>query len=292
MAKRSNDTFERTTNRFGNGWLMDLRRKTTVITGAASGIGAALARHFAAAGARVVVADIDGDGAISIADEIGGLAVRCNVTLESDIQALVRTTEAHFGPIDLFCSNAGLARGEGAHAASAPDDVWQACWQVHVMAHVYAARAVLPGMIDRGQGYLLQMASAAGLLNQIGDAAYSATKHAAVSFAESLAISHGDQGIRISVICPQYVATPLLGYDDPETAADLPGVLTPDALAQTVVEGVRRESFLILPHPQVAAYIRFKSADYDKWLASMQQLRARLIDQTGGTDLRAMHKLV
>ena len=145
------------------------------------------------------------------------------------------------------------------------------------MAHVYAARALLPGMIDRGTGYLLQMASAAGLLNQIGDAAYSATKHAAVSFAESLAITHGRDGIRVSVICPQYVATPLLGYEDAEAAADQPGLLSPAAVADAVVEGIARESFLILPHPEVARFVAFKSADHDKWLEAMRSLRGRVL---------------
>ena len=160
------------------------------------------------------------------------------------------------------------------------------------MAHVYAARAVLPDMIARGDGYLLQMASAAGLLSQIGDAAYSTTKHAAVGFAESLAISHADQGIRVSVICPQYVATPMLGYTDDATAADLPRVLTPGDVADAALEGVARETFLILPHPEVAKFIQFKSADYDRWLGAMRTLRGRIVDEIGSTRLEDMHKLV
>ena len=182
---------------------MDLANKVVIVTGAARGIGYALAERFAGAGARVVVADLSAEAARAAAEAIGGLGVACDVTREADIQALVAETKARYGPVDLFCSNAGICLGEGDHAASASNDDWQRCWDVHVMAHVYAARAVLPDMIARGDGYLLQMASAAGLLSHIGDAAYSTTKHAAVGFAESLAISHADQGICVSVICPQ-----------------------------------------------------------------------------------------
>ncbi|MEQ8928612.1 MAG: SDR family oxidoreductase [Silicimonas sp.] len=271
---------------------MYLKDKTVIVTGGASGIGAAMASRFAAEGARVTVADLDVDAAKALADSFGGLGLACDVTLEPDIQTLVRTTEATFGPIDLFCSNAGLAMGEPSHAASAGNDVWTRLWEVHVMAHVYAARAVLPGMIERGSGYLLQMASAAGLLNQIGDAAYSTTKHAAVGFAESLAITHGRDGIRVSVICPQYVATPLLGYDDPKQASGTSGLLKPNDVAESVVEGIDRESFLILPHPDVARFIQFKSSDYDKWLNVMRDLRGRILDEVGTTRLSEMHSFV
>ncbi|MEQ8898055.1 MAG: SDR family oxidoreductase [Roseovarius sp.] len=269
---------------------MNLNQKTVIVTGGASGIGAAIATRFAAQGARVAVADLDLGAAQATAARIGGLALACDVTQEADIQRIVQRTEAEFGPIDLFCSNAGLALGEPSHAASASNADWSRAWEVHVMAHVYAARAVLPGMIDRGTGYLLQMASAAGLLNQIGDAAYSATKHAAVSFAESLAITHGRDGIKVSVVCPQYVATPLLGYATPEAAGDAPGLLTPDAVAETVLQGVTEERFLILPHGQVAQYMQFKSADHDKWLESMRRLRDRVMTEAGTTDLRRMHR--
>jgi short-subunit dehydrogenase len=158
------------------------------------------------------------------------------------------------------------------------------------MAHVYACRAVLPAMLARGEGYLVQMASAAGLLNQIGDAAYSTSKHAAVGFAEALAISHGDQGLKVSVVCPQYIATPMLGYDDPTSAASLPGVLSPKIAAQRVADAMEQERFLILPHPQVADYMAFKAAEPDKWLASMRKLRARLVAKLGKLELRQMHK--
>lgn len=211
---------------------------------------------------------------------------------EADIQGLVDRCEGHFGPIDLFCSNAGVASGEPDLAPSASNAQWQASWDIHVMAHVYAARAVLPGMIERGGGTFLQMASAAGLLNQIGDAAYSTTKHAALGFAEALAITHGDDGIKVSAICPQYVATPMLGYDDDADVGDLPGVITPEEVADAVVAGLAEERFLILPHPAVGKFCKVKSGDYDRWLAGMQRLRRKVVEETGGTRLAAMHKLV
>lgn len=271
---------------------MNLKNKNVVVTGGARGIGAAIATRFAIEGANIVVADLDLPGAESTAAVCGGLGLQCDVTKEAHVLALVKKAEAYFGPIDLFCSNAGICPEEPAHAASASNDTWNRCWELHVMAHVYAARAVLPGMIVRGEGYLLQMCSAAGLLSQIGNAAYSSTKHAALGFAESMAITHGDDGINVSVICPQYVATPMLGYADKNASSSVQGVITPAALAETVVEGVREEAFLILPHPDVANYIQFKSGNYDKWLGSMRKLRSSIIEDIGSTDLHAMHKLV
>lgn len=274
------------------GGKMQLKDKTVIITGGAQGIGAAVARRFAGAGARVVIGDLDGDGAAALGVKIGGYGLRCDVTKEQDIQLLVAETRARFGPVDLFYSNAGLGRWEPDHAASASNADWQLNWEVHVMSHVYAARAVLPEMIKRGQGYLLQMSSAAGLLNQIGNAAYSATKHAAVGFAESLAISHADDGIKVSVICPKYVATPLLGYKAGEMPEDAPNVLSPDAVAGVILEGVAQEKFLILPHPEVAQFIRFKTADYDRWLATMVDLRGKIIGKLGSTSDIGMHKMI
>ena len=271
---------------------MNLKDKTIIVTGGARGIGAAVANRFAAEGAKVVVADLNKTMAQATAAEFDGLGLACDVTKEADIQLLVDATEAHFGPVDMFFSNAGVCLGEPTHSASASNDTWSLCWNVHVMAHVYAARAVLPGMIKRGKGYLLQMASAAGLLSQIGNAAYCATKHAAIGFAESVAITHGNDGIKVSVICPQYVATAMLGYADKGAASDLPGVITPENLAETVLEGVESETFLILPHPDVAKFIQFKSGNYDKWLGAMRKLRSEIIDEIGTTDLEAMHRLV
>ena len=259
---------------------------------AARGIGKALSVAFIREGARVVVADLLADEAAATAREIGGLGVACDVSRESDIQQLVATTEQEYGPIDLFCSNAGICVGEPDHSASASNDTWQACWNIHVMAHVYAARAVLPSMIERGEGYFVQMASAAGLLSQIGDAAYSASKHAAVGFAESLSITHADDGIKVSVICPQYVATSMLGYDAGEGIDQYPGVISPEQVADTVLQGVDAEKFLILPHAEVEQFVQFKTANYDRWLGGMRKLRRNIMSQIGSTRLEDMHKLV
>ncbi len=241
--------------------IKNLNEKTVVVTGGASGIGKALAVRFAKEGARVVVGDLIEENARQTADPIQGLPVACDVAKEADIQNLVARTEQHFGPIDLFCSNAGVCFGEPDLATSASNAQWQICWDIHVMAHVYAARAVLPRMIERGGGYFLQTASAAGLLNQIGDAAYSTTKHAALGFAEALAITHGDDGIQVSVICPQYVATPMLGYEEGDDFSNNPGVISPQQLADSVIKGLEEERFLILPHPEVDKYRQQKVAE-------------------------------
>ncbi len=271
---------------------MNLNDKTVVVTGGARGIGKALSVRFAAEGARVVVADLRLDDARQTADEFDGMAVSCDVSKETDIQSLVTKAEDRFGPIDLFCSNAGVFFGESDLATSATNAQWQTCWDIHVMAHVYAARAALPGMIARGGGYFLQMASAAGLLSQIGDAAYSTTKHAAVGFAESLAITHASDGIKVSVICPQYVATPMLGYGEDDDFSTHTGVIGPEQVAACVIEGIEKEHFLILPHPEVEKYRQHKGADYERWLSGMQRLRGKIIKETGSTRLEDIHKLV
>ena len=269
---------------------LEFQGKIIILTGAAGGIGAALAHEFAQRGARLALCDLNAPALNDLSQELGALQMICDVTVESNIQAVVTEVEATLGPVDIFFSNAGFSTGEPDHAASAPDRVWQAAWDLHVMAHVYACRAVLPAMLARGQGYLVQMASAAGLLNQIGDAAYSTSKHAAVGFAEALAISHGDEGLKVSVVCPQYVATPMLGYDDPASAAQLPGLLSPEVTAQRVADAMEAEHFLILPHPQVADYMAFKATEPDKWLSAMRKLRARLVAKLGKLDLAQMHK--
>jgi NAD(P)-dependent dehydrogenase (short-subunit alcohol dehydrogenase family) len=271
---------------------MKLTDKTVVITGGARGIGKALAFAFKREGARVVVADLLADDAATTAAQIGALGVTCDVSCETDIQKLIDITREEYGPIDLFCSNAGICVGEPSHSASADNDTWQACWDIHVMAHVYAARAVLPSMIERGEGYFVQMSSAAGLLSQIGDAAYSASKHAAVGFAESLSITHGDDGIKVSVVCPQYVATPMLGYDEGEGLDQYPGVISPDQVADIVIQGIEAEDFLILPHPEVEQYIQAKAANYGRWLGGMRKLRRNIVSKVGSTRLADMHKLV
>jgi NAD(P)-dependent dehydrogenase (short-subunit alcohol dehydrogenase family) len=263
---------------------MELAGRHVVVTGAGSGIGHGLARRFAAEGARaVVVADVDLAGAESVASEIGGLAVHTDVSQESEIQALIARAREANGPIDLFCSNAGVAGPAG--GPEAPDEEWQRIWDINVMAHVRAARALLPEMVDRGEGYLLNTASAAGLLTQVSALAYSATKHAAVAVAEWLAISYADAGIKVSCLCPQAVRTPLLeiALEDPVGAAPLlaGGVLEPADVADAVVAGIREERFLILPHPEVAKFMALKGAQPERWLNGMR----RLVRQARSADL-------
>lgn len=255
---------------------MQVKDKVIVVTGGASGIGAALCRRFHREGARAIVAaDLNGDGARQVAQEIGGIGIETDVAVESDLIRLVQETENQCGPIDLFCSNAGVSyRDEsGGTAASCSNEGWQKAWEINVMAHVYAARAVLPGMIARGAGYLLNTVSAAGLLNQIGSAPYSTTKHAAIGFAESLAITHGDDGINVSVICPQAVDTPLLGGFSGGGPQGVDGIMTPEAVAESVIAGLAAETFLILPHEKVRLYMQRKISDYDRWLKGMRRLR-------------------
>jgi NAD(P)-dependent dehydrogenase (short-subunit alcohol dehydrogenase family) len=258
---------------------MHVQGKIVVVTGGADGIGRALAERFHRDGAKaVVVADRNAAGAEAVAASIGGIALACDVGREEDVQKLVAMTESRVGPIDLFCSNAGIGGfgGDPNNAASASNDQWQLGWQVNVMAHVYAARACLPGMIARGSGTFLNTVSAAGLLNQIGNAVYGVTKHAAVGFAENLAITHRDQGIRVSILCPQAVDTAMLraGGDGPQ---HVDGVLTPGEVAQCVVDGLAEERFLILPHPQVHGYMMKKAENYERWIGGMAKFRRMLM---------------
>lgn len=270
---------------------MQFKDSSLVITGAGSGIGAALARAAASKGAKVCVSDLDHDKAQAVASEIGGMAVQCDVRDETAVQRLIAEAVDQQGEIDIFVSNAGIGKGDPSHAASQPDEDWMLNWQVHVMAHVYASRALLPRMMERRSGHLVNVASAAGLLNQIGDAAYSATKHAAVSFAESLAITHGSDGIGVSVVCPQYVATPLLGLDDSD-AAKRETLLTAADVAAAIIEGVEAERFLILSHPQVGQYTLQRGQDHDRWVKGMQMLRAKATEVFGSAKPETLYKLV
>ena len=257
---------------------------SAIVTGGASGIGAALARALAGEGARVTVADLNIDGAAAVARDIDGLAVQTDVRDRAAIAALISAHEARHGPTTLMCSNAGIANGVDTgftNTAGADPSEWQKAWEVNVMAHVHAAALLLPGMIDRGRGYFLHTASAAGLLSQIGSAPYSTTKHAAVGFAENLAISHRSAGIRVSILCPQGVDTPMLGgmgsggREGPQ-AGD--GLLSAAEVAAAALDGIAAEQFLILPHPQVAEYMRNKVADYGRWIGGMAKLQRRLYD--------------
>lgn len=264
---------------------------TAVVTGGAHGIGRALCRALHSEGVAVVVADIDSEGANRVASELGGRSFGIDVGDEAQVADLVAVVEEETGPIDLFISNAGVGYGDDGDAASSGGgirpvaDRWEASWRINVMAHVYAARALVPRMVERGGGYFVNVASAAGLLSQIGDAAYTATKHAAVAFAESLAISHGDEGINVSVVCPQAVATRMIGVDEDSDATDggfggndVDGVLRPEAVAETIIDGVKEKRFLILTHPEVAEYVRRKADDRDRWIGGMRRFRRSLTE--------------
>lgn len=253
---------------------MDVRDKVVVVTGGGSGIGAALCRRFAAEGARgIAVADLNLSLAESVAAEIGGLAVRTDVGVEADLQRLVEQVTTTLGPIDLFCSNAGIILTGGSET---PNSDWERMWQVNVMSHVYAARAVLPAMLARGQGYLLQTASAAGLLTQIGSAPYSVTKHAAVGYAEWLSITHAAAGIKVSCLCPQGVRTEMLHRSTGGIADHLrESAIDPEDVADAVIAGLAAEQFLILPHPEALVYFRHKAEDYERWLRGMRRLQAK-----------------
>jgi NAD(P)-dependent dehydrogenase (short-subunit alcohol dehydrogenase family) len=258
---------------------MDITDKVILVTGGANGIGEALVRRFVAEGARgVAIVDRDAPQSMALAEELGPttIGLTADVAHEPDIVAAVETTVARFGPIDLLVSNAGIGIGGGVET---PNEAWQEIWEINVMAHVYAARAVLPAMIARGEGYLLNTASAAGLLTNLGTAPYSVTKHAAVALAEWLAITHGDEGIKVSCLCPQGVRTNMLlaGADDTAGSVVLAqGAIEAHEVAEAVVQGLAAETFLILPHPEVLTYFQRKAGDYDRWLGGMRKLQRRV----------------
>ena len=253
---------------------MKLTGKVVVVTGGGNGIGRALCRRFAAEGAKaIVVADMNAATATQVAEEIGGTAITCDVSREADVAALVSQAIAQHGGIDLFCSNAGIAVNGSEQAVDAE---WARCWGVNVMAHVYAARAVIPHMLARGSGYLLQTVSAAGLLTHPQSATYAVTKHASLAFAEWLSMTYGDRGITVSALCPQGVKTDMLRRADAEGTKRsflLDSALEPEQVADIVVEGIEAERFLILPHPEVAEFVRRRAADHDRWLRGMRRLR-------------------
>jgi NAD(P)-dependent dehydrogenase (short-subunit alcohol dehydrogenase family) len=252
---------------------MELSEKVVVVTGGGNGIGAGLARRFAAEGAAVVVADVDIRAAGRVAAEIGGLAVETDVGNEAEVVRLLRATEDRLGPIDLFCANAGIAF---AGSEQSPDEEWDRMWRVNFLSHVYAARHLIPAWQARGSGYFLATASAAGLLSNIGAAQYTVTKHAVVAFAEWLAITYGDEGIKVSCLCPQGVETRMLEESGPVADLLRESALTVGQVAEVVVEGIRQESFLILPHPEVAEYLKNKTSDHGRWLAGMRRLQQKV----------------
>lgn len=251
---------------------MELNDKVAVITGGTGGIGQAMARAFLGEGARaVVISDLDADLVAQVAGEIGCAGEVCDVTDEAQVAHLVESTIATHGPIDLFCSNAGSA--VPGVLTDAENEQWQQQWELHVMAHVYAARAVLPSMIARGEGYLLNTASAAGLLAAIGSGPYTVTKAAAIKLAEFIAITHGDDGIGVSVLCPQGVNTAMAPQSLGDGSTD--GIIEAEELAEVVLEALREERFHVLPHPEVGEYIKRKADDPDRWLKGMRRLRSR-----------------
>ena len=260
---------------------MELEGRVAVVTGGASGIGAAVCRRFAAAGARgVVVADQNGGGAEEVADEIGGLAVVCNVGVESDVDDLVRQAEAEFGPIDVFFSNAGIALG--GDILDTPLSVWQEQWDVNLMAHVYAVRAVLPKMLERGEGYLLHTSSMAGILSSHGNLPYAVTKHGVVGLAEYLAFTYAHRGIRVSCLCPLGVRTPMFaGAGGPWVEEAAGPVKEPEEVADMVVAAMREERFLILTDPLAQEWMDGKTANIDRWIGGMNKLQRR-IEETRG----------
>ena len=275
---------------------MDINGNVAVVTGGASGAGRALALGLAQRGAAgVAVCDIDAEGAAKVAAEIeaaGGraIAVGADMTKEADVQALVARAESELGPIGLFFSNAGIIVAGGEEAS---DEAWSRIWAINVHSHVYVARAVLPGMLARGEGYLVVTASAAGLLTQLGSAPYAVTKHAAVAFAEWLSVTYGDRGIRVSALCPQAFtsnllatsrrevgagAMPEMGAEGGSAQAAVDGVLTSEQVAATALDGIGTEQFLMLPHPEVATYERRRAGDRDRWLRGMRRMQARLTE--------------
>jgi len=257
---------------------MELNDRVAVVTGGTGGIGRAMAKAFLAEGARtVVIADLDADAVATAANELGCQGQACDVTDEAQVAALVESTLDAHGPIDLFCSNAGAI--SAGVLTDAPNDAWYQQWDLHVMSHLYAARAVLPSMIARGEGYLLNTASAAGLLAAITSGPYTVTKAAAVKLAEFLSITHGDDGIKVSVLCPQGVNTAMAPRSLGDGQTD--GIIEADELAAVVVEAIRDERFHVLPHPEVGDYIKRKADDPDRWLKGMRRLRARAMQAEG-----------
>ena len=254
---------------------MDLQDKTVIITGAASGIGKATAQAMARLGARIAVVDLNAEGATAVAAEVGGIGVACNVADEAQVNAMVQTVEAELGPVDILFNNAGVATGAG--PLDTDIDVWHSQWDINVMSHIYAVRAVLPGMLERGSGYILHTASMAGILTTHGNLPYAATKHAVVGIAEWLSITYHDKGIRVSLLAPLGVRTPMLGDTDSAFASQAAGpIKEPEDVAQQVVDAIYEERFLILTDPIAQTWMDRKNTDLERWLGGMRRLQAKM----------------
>jgi len=263
---------------------VNLTDRVIIVTGGGRGIGRALCVRFAQERPRgIVVADLDEHAAKTVAQEVGGIGLGCDVTVEADIQRVVKAAEDAFGPVSVFCSNAGSTAKGGVETSDAD---WQWMWNLHVMSNVYAARAVLPGMLERGEGYLLQTSSAAGLLTEIGSAAYSVSKHATIAFAEWLSIHYRRNGLRVSVLCPSGVQTEMLDLSDPVHQFLHLHSVTAEDVAQQVVEAMAAERFLVLPHQEVGEYFAFKGQDYDKFLHNFSRLPEKLARQQKRRDAK------
>ncbi len=257
---------------------MDIKDKVAIVTGGASGIGRAMAERFITDGARqVVVADLQADQLHTVAEELGAQAIETDVADEQQVINLIRQVESAHGQIDLLCNNAGIGVGGGPETSN---EDWQRIWDINLMAHVYATRAALPDMLRRGDGYIINTASAAGLLTQIGSAPYAVTKHAAVAYAEWLAITYGGRGIKVSALCPQAVRTAMTENTENGGVAGIDGMMEPEVLCDFVMEAIAGETFLILPHPEVLTYMRRKTDDYDRWIGGMKRLQERFGEQS------------
>jgi NAD(P)-dependent dehydrogenase (short-subunit alcohol dehydrogenase family) len=255
----------------------DISGSGAVITGGGAGIGRALAGALAAAGARVVVNDLDADAAAAVAEQIGGYAVPGDVATERGVRDLIAAAGQHLGEIDIYCSNAGIAAGTG---PDTPEETWQRAWEVNVLAHVRASRELLPGWLRRGHGRFVITASAAGLLTMLGSAPYSVTKHAAEAYAEWLAATYAHRGLTVHCICPQGVRTPMLASSG--RAADIllvKDAIEPEQVADALLAGMETGRFLILPHPQVREYYGLRASDTDRWLQGMNRLQQRIEEQ-------------
>ena len=270
---------------------MNIKNKNIVITGGCNGIGEEIVKQFSAKGARIVVGDISNKiNKINNKKNKNFLGVYCDVTCEKNIRKLVKKAEKFFGPIDLFISNAGIMKGEKKTSTSANNKLWQLYWNIHVMSHVYAARATLPSMIKRKRGYFLQIISAAALLTQVGDAAYSASKSAALSFAESLAISHADDGIKVSVVCSQYVKTKMIS--NKINLEDIEKIKSTKEIVKLIINGIEAEKFLIITDDNIQKYVNYKINNYDKWLTKMINLRRKALTDSMTINVKEFYKFL